>query len=419
LFARLLFGSLAARRHRLALAWMAVTLGVTVAVALGALTLEVGDDLARTLRAAGPNFVVQPVGASWSPDLGGVDVRPARAGLALSESAVEGIKRSFWKNNVLEAAPELDLGVAIDGQPGLLVGTWFERDVPLADGPWRTGFARLHPNLGVTGRWPHDGADELALSEELAARLSRHVGESVTVSHAGRSRTFVVTALVSGARADASAWAPLASTQALAGRPGEIDRVWLSALVRPQPRTPAPDARRDPAAYERYMCSAFPENVARTLASDVPGAETLPLAEVVAGEARVVSRLGFLMILLTLLTLGAAVLGVVSTSTAAVLERRAELALLRSLGAARGGLAALLLGETLIVSLLGGTCGWLLGSEVASLIKSHSFTSAGGFHALLLPAAWLVAVGVGVLGTLVPLRLALRLDPATVLRGQA
>jgi len=398
---------------------MAVTLGVSVAVALGALTIEVGDDLARTLRAAGPNFVVQPVGASWSPDLGGVDVRPARAGLALSESALDGIKRSFWKNNVLEAAPELDLGVSIDGTPVVLVGTWFERDVALEDGPWRTGYARLHPNLELTGHWPREGADELALSRELAERLSRRIGEPVTVTRAGVSRRFVVTALVSGARADEAAWAPLSATQALAGRKGEIDRLWLSALVRPAPRTPPPDRLRDPAAYERYMCSAFPANVARTLASEIPGAETLPLSEVVAGEARVVSRLGFLMITLTLLTLGASVLGVVSTTTAAVLERGAELALLRSLGASRGGLASLLLGETLVVSLLGGTVGWLLGSELASLIRSHSFASAGGFHALLLPAAWTVAIGVGVLGTLVPLRLALRLDPATVLRGQA
>src|SRR6185295_13180124 len=115
--------------------------------------------------------------------------RPARAGLALRDDALADLKRSFWKNNVLEAAPELDLGVAIDGRPATLVGTWFDREITLDDGPWRTGYARLHPKLELEGRWPHDGADEVALSRELAESLSRRVGETVTVTSAHASRT--------------------------------------------------------------------------------------------------------------------------------------------------------------------------------------------------------------------------------------
>ena len=67
---------------------------------------------------------------------------------------------------------------------------------------------------------------------------------------------------------------------------------------------------------------------------------------------------------------------------------------------------------------MGGVLGWLLGSVLAGLIRSHSFAATGSFHVLLLPAAIALAVTVGLLGTVVPLRLAMRLDPATVLRGQ-
>ena len=63
MFRRMLLSSLAARRARLALGLVAVSLGVGVATALGTLALQVGDDLARTLRAAGPNFVVLPPGS--------------------------------------------------------------------------------------------------------------------------------------------------------------------------------------------------------------------------------------------------------------------------------------------------------------------------------------------------------------------
>src|SRR5512144_2247717 len=113
----MMFASLAARRARLGLALVAVTLGVSVAIALATLSLQVGDDLARTLRAAGPNFEVLPAGASAGLDLGGAPIEPARAGLVLPESPTALLKSSFWKNNILAAAPELALGADINGVP--------------------------------------------------------------------------------------------------------------------------------------------------------------------------------------------------------------------------------------------------------------------------------------------------------------
>src|SRR5262249_20552132 len=149
---RLVWSSLAARRSRVLLAMLAVTLGTGVATALGTLALQVGDDLARTLRAAGPNFVMRPEGASWRPDAGG-DLAVARAGVALPESAVAALRSTFWRNNVLEAAPELDVRVRIGPRTVDATGTWFEREIATASGPWRTGLARLHPRWRIEGAW--------------------------------------------------------------------------------------------------------------------------------------------------------------------------------------------------------------------------------------------------------------------------
>ena len=155
---RMMWASLAARRARLALALVAVTLGVSVAIALGTLSLQVGDDLARTLRAAGPNFVMRPEGASWRPDAaGGIDV--ARAGVALPESAVAALRTTFWRNNVLAAAPELDVRLRVAGRDVAATGTWFAHEVSTAAGPWRTGLASLHPSWRIEGDWPDDTTD--------------------------------------------------------------------------------------------------------------------------------------------------------------------------------------------------------------------------------------------------------------------
>jgi putative ABC transport system permease protein len=416
--------SMRARRARVALALMAVTLGVSVAVALATLALEVGDDLARSLRAAGPNFVVLPAGASWPLDLGGAGVSPARAGLSLAESAVPALKRSFWKHNVLEAAPELTLEARVGGTPARLIGAWFDRPVATDDGIWHTGLAHLRPRWTVEGRWPREDAAELALGRDLATRLGARVGARLSVEPAagaasggGARAAWVVTGIVrAGGFEDREAWAPLAQVQGLAGR-GGIDRVWLSALVRSDPGTPAPDPARDPKGYERYMCTAYPEVVARDLAGRLDGAEVLPASEMVAGEGRVVGRLNLLLLLLALAALSASILGLFSTTTATVVERGVELALLRSLGATPRAIAVLLLGETALVSLAGGLLGWVLGSAGAAAVRGQTFGASHAAEPLLLPVALVLSLVVALLGTLGPLRLALGINPAVALRG--
>ncbi len=366
--------SMRARRARLLLALLAVTLGVSVATALATLSLQVGDDLART------------------------------AGAPLGDSAAARLKRSFWKNNLLESAPELALACRLDGRPARVLGTWFDRPVAIDGATWRTGIARLRPMWPVAGRWPRDDGHEIALGRELARALGAAPGREIAIERGGRRARWTVSGVVSaGGFDDRNAWAPLANVQALADRPGEIDRLWLSALVLPEPRKAAPDPARDPTGYERYMCTAYPAVVAANLAQTLPGAEVLPATEVVAGEARVVGRLNLLLLLLAIAAL--------------VVERSVELGMLRAIGAGGREIATLLLGETLVVSLVGGALGWPLGSLAAAAIRGGTFGHGASFQPLLLPVALVLALIVAVVGTLGPLRLAMRLDPATVLRG--
>jgi len=413
---RVLRGSLAARRSRVLLALLAVTLGTGVATALGTLALQVGDDLARTLRAAGPNFVLRPEGAAWRPDAtGGAAV--ARAGVALPESAVGALRSTFWRNNVLEAAPELDLRVRLRGRELDATGTWFARTLATSSGPWTTGFARLHPQWRVEGAWPADAA-AVAVGRPLARELGLARGDELELA-AGPERAAVrVSAIVdAGGLDDRRLWLPLALAQRLAHRSGELDRVGLSALVKPEPRHTPPDPAHDPTGYERYMCTAYPANVAHDLSAAVPHAEVVPLTELVAGEASVVRRLNLLMLLLAMAALTASTLGLVSTTTAGVVERAREFGLMRSLGATSGQLAVLLLAESLWVSLAGGALGWLLGTATAAAIRGDAFAAPTAAQPLLLPLALLVAAVVAVAGTLAPLRLALRYDPVEALRG--
>lgn len=416
MFVRLLSSSWRARRGRLALALTAVTLGVSVTVALATLALEVGDDLAKSLRAAGPNFVVLPPGGSLEP--ASSEERAPQIEAALPIASVARMRSGFWRNNILEAAPELSLPVALGGKPATLLGTWFDTEIETPAGRWRTGVGRLHPQWRVTGRWPREGERELALGAALARRLGAPAGRTLELARGATREAWLVTGVVdAGGDEDERAWAPLGEAQRLAGREGEIDRVWMSALVKPMPRRPPPDPAKDPAAYERYMCTAYPPMVAADVAERLEGAEVLAMTEVVAGEGRVVERLNLLMLLLALAALAAAALGLLSTTTATVVERAPELGLLRALGATGGQIAALLLGETLLVALPGGALGWLIGSLAAGAIRGEAFGASSPLQPLLLPLALGAALVLGILGTLGPLRLAMRLDPVAVLKA--
>jgi len=247
--------------------------------------------------------------------------------------------------------------------------------------------------------------------------MSRFRFATIAPAAGGAARDWVVSGIVNaGGFEDAQAWAPLERVQALSGRAG-IDRVWLSALVRSDLGVRAPDPDRDPRGYERYMCTAYPEVVARDLAQHLDGAEVLPASEIVAGEGRVVGRLNLLLLLLALAALSASILGLFATTTATVVERGVELALLRSLGATPRAIALLLLGETALVSLAGGLLGWALGSAGAAAGRGQTFGAAHTVEPLLLPVAIVLSLGVALLGTFGPLRLALRTDPAAALRG--
>ena len=418
---RLLWGSLRARRARMLLALLAVTLGTGVATALATLALQVGDDLARTLRAAGPNFVLRPEGAGWRPEAtAGIAV--ARAGVALPESAVSALRATFWRNNVLDAAPELDVVARIGSREVEAAGTWFDHELATAAGAWRTGLARLHPRWRVEGAWPSDADTAVALGRDLAGSLGVGPGDAIVLEVKGtresRGAAVSVSAIVdAGGLDDRRMWLPLALAQRLSARPGEIDRVSFSALVKPEPRGAVPDPNADPVAFERYACSAYPANVARDLAAAVPGSEVVPLTELVAGEASVVRRLHLLMLLLALAALTASTLGLVSTTTATVVERAREFGLMRALGATSAHVALLLLVESLCVSLAGGALGWVAGTAAAAAIRGSAFAAPAATQPLLLPVALLAAAAVAVAGTLAPLRLALRFDPVESLRG--
>lgn len=110
-------------------------------------------------------------------------------------------------------------------------------------------------------------------------------------------------------------------------------------------------------------------------------------------------------------------IGIITIMTIAVNERFNEIGLLRALGAGRGQVLALFLGEATVMSALGGIGGLALGMGLAQIL--HWVLPALPIHFApgYLILAEVIAVSIGLLAGVMPARRAAGLEPVEALRA--
>ena len=127
-------------------------------------------------------------------------------------------------------------------------------------------------------------------------------------------------------------------------------------------------------------------------------------------------RMRRLMLLVTLAALIAGALSAYGTLTDLALERRREIALLKSLGAPRRRIVARFLAESVAIGLAGGVLGWMIGAAFALLIGREVFHASLSLHPGVPPVVVALAVLTALVAAAGPIRLALAVEPARALR---
>ena len=262
-----------------------------------------------------------------------------------------------------------------------LLGTYFAKRISFGKEEFTTGVRSTDPWWKVSGAWPGDSSRDV-LMERAAGRARLSAEDWGMKSHCGlwprvaRERSSFDRRQLKTIRS----WRRFLLAQEILGKPGAVRRVYVSALTKPEDAL----ARRDPksmsgAVYDRWYCTPYPQAIAFQLQEAIPHSHAEQIRQVAQNEGAVLTRIEGLLFLVTLAALLASALAVSAAMATAIFERRAEVGLMKALGAGRLAVASIFFAEATLLAIIGGLVGFAAGRVARAPDWAFDFQF-GHFH---------------------------------------
>lgn len=386
-FVSLIAKSFMNRRGRVAIAILAVAVGATLAASLLTVSIGVEGAAEKELRSYGANILVTPKDAVLQVGSGSLGFGSVAGGKLLSEDSLNAIGNIVPKDSLVGYTPYLFSIANIGPNTVVVAGTSLD-EVRKVNQWWK-----------VEGGWIENQSSltEVMVGKDLAEKLGAKLGEVLTISRDGSTvRVKVVGVVSTGGSEDNQIIGTLRLAQTLAGEPSSVHLVWVSVLAQ----------------------GSDLERVAQMIEQQVPDSEAKTVSQLAQSEEIVLSRMQFTMILVTLLVLSASGLGVMCTMSTSIMERRQEIGLLKALGAEDRRISLLHLTEASLIGLAGGVAGYIVGTVLAALIGLQIYGKMLPPQPFVLLITLLISLGLVWAASIVPVRSALRVESAVVLRGE-
>jgi len=418
MFLRILGKSILKRKSRIAIAIISVLIGASVATALLTVSFDVSEKVSLEFRKYGANLLIVPHSDTIEVGFPGVEFGSVTEQRYINESDIWKIKTIYWRNNVMGFAPFLYQVVTARSEQTeqriVLAGTYFNRTIhiqspyaPQDPTTFTTGVQIISPWWHIMGKWINDQNDTTScmIGAAVAEKLNLSVNDTLEITYSEQysstinttTYNFTVVGIVmTDGYEDNQIFVNLQVAQEITKRPGKLHTIQVSAL-----------------------CNACPvETFAEEIKELIPYVEGRSVKQLVHAEMDILGKIQNMMFLVTIVALIASALGVMTTMITSVIERQKEIGLMKSVGAENKKIIALFLSEATIIGIIGGLIGYLVGLILAQLIGISVFSLSITPRFEVLPIAIGISVGVALLASIFPVRRAVRVEPAIVLRGE-
>jgi len=418
MFLRIFTKSILRRKSRIVIAIISVVIGASIASALLTVSSDVSDKVSYEFRKYGANLLIVPYSDTIEVGFPGVEFGSVTEQRYINESDVWKIKSIYWRNNVLGFAPFLYQVVTANSEQTeqriVLAGTYFNRTInilsPYATQDPRTfttGVQIISPWWHIDGKWIDDQNDTKScmIGSIVANKLNLGIGDNLTIYYSEdyssiqnvTSLNLTVIGIVStNGYEDNQIFVNLQVAQNLTGRTGKLHTIQVSAL-----------------------CNACPvETFAVEIKEVIPYVEGRSVKQLVNAEMDILGKIENMMFLVTIVALIASALGVMTTMITSVIERQKEIGLMKSVGAENRKIVALFFSEATFVGFIGGILGYFIGLILAQFIGLSVFSLSITPRFEILPIIVMISICVALLASILPVRRAIKVEPAIVLRGE-
>ena len=428
MFFRMIFGTLFRQWKKMLMIAFTIALGASLATAMLSVMLDVGDKVNQELKTYGANITVVPKENSVLSSLYEVEGEGG-TGAFLREDELGKIKTIFWAFNIIDYAPFINASVTLDdGTKASAVGTWFNHHMELPTGEQLdAGVTSMRSWWEVVdGKWLDEqtgGENGAMVGKALAEKLGIKSGDTLHLNGTVSELTLdVVGVFDAGGEEDDKIFMPIDMAQSLDGLEGKIDSIEVSALTTPE-NDLAIKAAKDPksltiAQYETWYCTAYASSICYQIQEVITDSVAAPVRQVADSEGAILEKTQLLMTLITILSLVGAALGICNLVTASVMERSAEIGLMKAIGAQNSSVSGLVLTEIMVTAVFGGTAGFFAGWGFAQIIGHSVFGSAIAMRPVVIPLVAVLVVIVTLAGCIPAIRMLLRLSPCEVLHGR-
>ena len=376
MYLRMITASLLRRRSRMLVALLAIAVGATILSGLVTIYYDVPRQMGEQFRNYGANMIFM------SSDDTKLSQEEIDQGLAVIDAS-----------QLKGAAPYRYETVRVNERPVLAAATDLE------------GVQKTSPYWKVDGEWPRQSG-EVLLGKTEAGAFALSPGDKMTLVYAiddkktensDKTMEFTVTGILdTGGKEEDYIFLSTEDLQKLTGKKGSYDVAELSIT-----------ATQD--ELNGYV---------KKISDQVEGLNARLVKRVTASETTVLSKLQALVFLVTAIVLLLTMICVATTMMAVVAERRKEVGLRKALGASNRSIIFEFMGEGLFLGAVGGLIGSILGYVFAQVVSINVFNSSIRFLIPLVPITIAVSILVTGISCMLPVRRAIDIDPALVLKGE-